>query len=1068
MKKPVLNKKGSLLLGNTIALIILGTSVAGLIYYTSSVQNAFHTNVKSVEYKPLLKQEIINNLKSLLIEKSVTEAGEHEDGICSLVVSPAEEHGVTQVNLDLSLMENDKSWSRERWEQFFPSSEWTFIDNDMECQKHFKKFKGNNNLHRCLKYTGSDDDTVYAIAQIIPKSLPTLSEINISDPTGSVLDSKKVVFYLRAELTNPRSETDTSRAGVTSTRADMIWANDVGECYVKAQNGKYTLVRFAGTGLGSSEDKVVVNSPYGHRPTSSDGGPNCPRTKKLKIGELDLSTIQVGSLDNDNRRLRGLSPLNVRVSCTTHTFKCKKQLETGSSYNGYDEFTFNFQADNPSSDGIHIDSADFTFKKSNGKEWDGTEDGNLDQAKAYLYLSDPEKGLLHLQDQNMPEQDIVLYANIKDTSPGKGVSRACHAICQGYEPGKPETYFYPALQIKAEEGKCLFQKDFGDNPLNRVHCTVCYTKACHRYGLGTFGPFRREKFNIQKLEQKDHESFEESLLDSLLNEALDSQLPECAVQDKSLLKTSVKQVDGSSGNCLTMDIGKTDNLTEFNSSGLYSKENCDTELPVLCFAGGQYRPAKKITIKTDGTVGVEVVIATYQEAQKRCFEMGRERGKAYELNDGKADGLAVLMLNMWGREPAGNNLKVANTINQFLTETTDNTGSIDLTTGENQDVWYDFINNTIRGMFLAPPSDLKVPYATNRIRQHVKDTEKQSKRMWVAMEVDEGGFVVATPPYAGVAKKPADSFALYFGKETGNPITLLKDTSPSYSWTGDYLTLAHNIRWKGLMRENNKTTQHPFLCQKSDGSFFITQAKDSLDKGVKKCEVEGGRFLPPLHSGEWAQAMLQLNQNDSMLPFPDPLDSSDTTEGDKFLYEKEVDNPKAWVALKLKSGFPSDKIPLARDMRLAGHFAGDSFFFQGSEPAGYNGVIDHKGKKAESASNMKKVCSPEPGEDNSKLRVIGVDESCDSKEQLVTAETLKKQYKSLWFMSQWVSDVPSNQAIVIDAELLKRACKENCETQHGSCREKCPADNPQTPTNENQACLDECDDRKQTCSNQCE
>ena len=1098
-----------MLLSNTIALIILGTSVAGLIYYTSSVQSAFHTNIKSVEYKPLLKQEIINNLKSLLIEKNVTETGssdenEYVHGICSLVVPPKGDKVVEQINLNLSLLENqqNKSFSPKRWSQFFPLSEWEFVSN-RECRKHFKNFKGNSNSRRCLKHKGSDRDIVYAIARIILRSFPTVSDINIQNPDKKYLmDSKKVMFYLRADLKNPVPDTTAGlgHAEHISSQADIVWANDVGECHVTANNGKFVVVKFAGTGPGSTVMSDVINSPWTHKQTISDGGPNC--SKDLEIGSLYSSTVQVGSLEG--MALSTLSGLNAKISCNRNQWTCPKKIKQGAVLDGYDDLYFSFNV--KSGDRISMrEGGAFTFKKSNGKEWDGTEDGELDEAKTEFYLPNPDGagGLSPLQ--SMPDGENSIHAFIRNVSSSKkGVSSACKKICQEYEPGNLATYFYPAIQIKGEGGKCVFQKDFSDEDegeSNRVRCTVCYTKACHRYGLGTFGPFRQEVFIST---QEDHTT-QPSFLNGLLNEALDSQLPECAVRENSL-ETHVYDPPTPSSDChaLTIDISKTKNLTDFTDPKIYNREQCDQQLPVLCFAGGQYRPATKAITKTDGTYGIEIVQASYKQAQKLCFDMGREKSTAYEWEEGHADGLAILLLKMWGSD----NIKVQNTINTFLRETGSDR-SIDLTMNLNQNVPYNFINNATRGMFLAPPtpsepdSNSQKPTAlpvTNKIKKHVFAVKAKSNKMWVAMEVDKGGFVMATPPYAGLAKE--HPYALYFGKERNNPITLLKDES-SLSGTGPYLALAHSIRWKGLYQED-KDTRLSFLCKhKTRGTFFVTQKKghfmssesgtSSEQQAHKTCKDEGGMFLPPLHGNEWAYAMLELKPNDPKLPFPDPLRarsgdpliSPDTTrmlESSSLIYTKEVPSPKAWVALKLKKDFSGDVLnqdgsikAKLKDLRLMGDFSTDSIFNEEKDiPRDKKnmGIITAQGElkkfteqelvNMDINTRFKKFCL----NNKQSLSIKNFNEACLTGDRVVTEIDLKNYRHSIRFQTVWQEKIsPTNYDFIINESILQEAiiqaknktCKNNalnrfqcspaCLTSYNTCKSTC---------NGNKACEDGC------------
>ena len=1156
MKYYEMRQNGSMLVGNMIALVILGVSATGLIYYTSTVQSATKSNIESVEYKPVLKLALINNLKSLLLEKNINKKGEtsHSNiyGICSLINPLSEEEirtGVTQVKLNLHQIQtknDDNNWGEDRYQQFFPQSEYEFVSAN-ECQTRFKHFRDNNNTSQCLKYTGSDQSEIYASVSWIPKTFPELSDIDTTNEAEAILDPKQVVFYLKVELAGSQINSESQQATpqgnlVVSSQVDMIWANEVGECHVPklGSSGENILVQFSGTGPGSHVlDNKVINTPFGivtpDRWTTLNGGDGC--VQKIGMGQLNSDIVQAGNLRE--LAISSLPQLNARVSCTRNTFKCKQILDTNlvddAILSGYDDFQFNFELLGWTASSIPVTQVNFTFLKNtkdNVEEWNNPEDNKKDDGQLYQAIAEWESSAEDDSFQNIPNHVIKVQGSIKNEDTNKkGLSKMCHRICQDYEPTQPNTYIYPAITIKSGES-CSFKSEWQENHFNRVHCTVCYTKACHRFGLGTFGPFKEEVLSAET----GHPTT--NFLPHLPDEPLDGQLPECTVSNNNTTPPSVSLTDSSLGKCIALNSRETNNLTNFKSNTIYSAKNCTELLPVLCFMGGQYRPATKLVRKTDGQYELDVVTSDFKGAQKACMEMGRERGKAYDLG--------ILLLNMWSKFAGADfSSNPENMAESTITELPSVNASFSLSDKEDQQK-YDFINNATRGMFLAPPS-IEVSYLTEKIKAQIIKANNKNTHWWVAMETDSGGLVMASPPWAEVTK--AHPFALYFGKAQGNPITLVKDTSTlvniasqSLSSSSPYLTLAYNQRWKGLYREK-ADEELTFLCKDSAGKFFVKHDskgaiksagdENPYKKGHDICQGEGGTFQPPLHSHEWADAMLALNPNDEHLPFPDPKLCAPNVTPNRFLrrgrrqqrlgllsnaespmsciprqsnafsYEGAIEIKRAWVALKLKSGFSgpvvhNDNTILAKveDLRLIGNFSQDSLFYNPDEniPTSQQnmGIINGKGElKPLPQTTILAMDLKNPGGDykklcfnksSYKLTVKAFKDSCPTNTEEVTGENLKTKYrKSIRFMLEWQDEVQPDSLFIIDSARLKKAkckqlaikkqddCKKSCDVAYDTCTLACPADNQGTThVNENEACKSSCETAKSTCVTSCQ
>ena len=1209
MNKHANSQKGSMLVGNMIALVILGVSSAGLIHYTANVQRLVKSSVESVEYKPALKQAMINNLKGLLIEKTINEKGKstHEKqgkeepnnniyGICSLVqlaqntanvVTPTNDV-VKLINLDLHNIENSKnpSWNLERWKHFFPQTEYEF-ESASECSSRFPDWTDdddNSTTRQCLKYKSSEVSEIYASVSWTPTTFPKsegeatilslLTPIDTDNPEKAVLDSKEVVFFLKVELAGTDSNENGQDSLVISSQADMIWANDVGECHVPdpsapADNEQYTLVKFSGVGPGSSLSRGVINSPYNVDTTGYvSGGPNCRHN--IKIGELNQDIVQAGNVAGI--RLSSLTSLNARISCTRNTFKCKNKLTDAlpnpldthyqKILNEYDDLQFKFELTGFTEPEIPNATSLFTFKKGGQEEeWVSplAEEPNTPLTANFTIGDRTDFKAIHAGQSTI--QAVVT---------GAGIKKACHNICKQYQPSDPSTYIYPAITINAtneeddEEKTCSFKSDWhvaqsnNNHQFNRVHCTVCYTKACHRYGLGTFGPFRQEfsgeewdKFweHLEKTSSQPDKRLNLSrtnILRELPLEPLDSQLPECTVQQNTAPQNSIALSNPDSDKkCVAINIETTKGLTNF-ANPEYTATSCKQLLPVLCFVGGQYRPAIKVD-PNDPLKSAEVVKTNFKGAQKACMEMGQEIGKVYDLG--------ILALRQWygtitiDRSSNRNIQQMAeDTVTPFLKKGTSLANGF-LANPETVQQ-YDFINNATRGMFLAPPTGYKQVNLTNKINTEILSaTAAKNGKMWLAIERDNGGFVMASPPYADLTKN--HPYALYFGKVLGNPIiTFLKDKTTQLNSNGSYLALAHNIRWKGLYQEN-KNTSLPFLCKK-EGQFFVTPTtakaaivtgsgdNENTKAGHTACQKIGSQFVPPISSMEWAQALLALNSHDPHLPFPDPLSDPKPhplssgqcqypgaflsingknkckklfPEGNSFLYEKEVEIKKAWVALKIKdeatnlvgnNGFTEN----IENLRYLNNFPANSIFYTPDEPLPTNetnmGIINGEGKLQELKLNniakkingkvvtqidentyFKKLCLDKKSVN---LEVIASNNICDEDKEEVTEGDLTDKYrKSIRFMVAWKQAVKLGDKFIINEEFLEEAknqaknkickeiatdtfeiCKSDCATSFHSCKNSCPADNPKTKhVNENQVCISRCKNQHTECNNDC-
>ena len=273
--KYLLSTKGSALISTLVAAALLGISGAGLFQYVSNFQQTTSKTVEKVAEDHFLKNLVITNMRSLLVEKNIdanSQVSQHSTyGICSFIQQPDVSHGVRELKISFSGLSSNSSFSLSRWEVFFPQTEWEHVA-DSHCRKIAPNFS-NSAFSRCFKYIGETDQSggvdkkTYAIAKIVPRVFPNLSVIGSSD-FSDLRDPKEVVFNLQTVVATygtddlvcvddpdtPNNECDDpsreERVTYMSYQSDVVWTNDVGECHVRAKDGKWAVVKMSATGVG--------------------------------------------------------------------------------------------------------------------------------------------------------------------------------------------------------------------------------------------------------------------------------------------------------------------------------------------------------------------------------------------------------------------------------------------------------------------------------------------------------------------------------------------------------------------------------------------------------------------------------------------------------------------------------------------------------------------------------------------------------------------------------------------------------------------------------------------------
>ena len=1036
-------KASSSIIAILFATGIVGVSSLALLQYMGNISNVFITgNIEGgSEISFDIHLDVINNLRSLLVETRLEESdGEMTAqsiwGICSLLKQIDKEHGVENINLTLSANlsgQAKNSFSTQRWQNFFDQTRYDLLSNVSPCERMDPSFQSNY-FSRCFRYIGLESETsnnTYVIARMVPKQFPDFSNINLNQST--TLDIKEVIFELQVIV---GIEMPDAEASIKQFRYNsMIWSNDVVECTVQV-HGKWTNVQLSGTGTGRLSNHLVVNDSAYQPPG---------QCSEVLFGEIPAEVIRGGKIVDGN--ISADHTKNASLSCRKNTYRCPGDSGDDSDY--VDVIRFKIHTLNNYMGILHFNALNFTFLDSNGEEVDSLEDEktntlgvDVNNFRANVDLSPVE--VLHVGQNRFRVQ-------LKDGDSGT-VAQLCKNACDdGIE-------YYPSFTMHlsgAPSRECNYRRDYMDDQY-RLRCTACHSKMCHKVGLGVFGPIRDEVRNG------------DVILQGLTDEPLDGTIPECALK-KSNMDYTIPNVSSGSGKCVALKVANLDSFKDFENAN-YELRSCSDSLPVLCFAYGHYIPAIHISSPNnndDDVVDDNIFKGRFSQAQKACYEMGRE---LIQKNS---------MVRYFKRFWPGISLIDDATLISNLSD-------LGLPQSSAYSDHFEYVNNTNRGLFIVPTYQINTLSnwltADSLSSSHLKIFISNSyNRLWVAMEKDAGGQIIGSIPQATVAKSP---FSVFNRKEFPSRALILKDSN-TISDTNTDTILTHNLRYKGVYNVNS-TSKHRVLCRKkgSAGEFRLTDNTTTVAGAPAACRGLGSSyyFIPPLSSLEWVKALSILNSNDKMYPFPNPGDFSD----DNYQPSLPVPFPKAWVGLSKKSSSaPGDS---NADWRLSkAHFPdADSIFrpdalLPTTGSPDYIGVIDYKGKPVVpdhralanfDRSLYKKVCVTDNGGDQLTVESpVKMADSCEGRARAVTGEDISK-FKSIKFMSEWVEQNTLGN-FVIDETILGEAqtlsknkiCKDTCASDKNTCTNSCSRIGGQE---QQKTCKQGCDNTERECQRNCD
>ncbi|MDD0854235.1 hypothetical protein HBN50_14070 [Halobacteriovorax sp. GB3] len=764
-----------------------------------------------------INQEIVRGaLRALTLSEDKT--GLRNQGICSLVSSDASSPGVGSIYINLK--NHEKLFNGKRWETFLPN--WV--------ESSAKDCKMKNTWSKCFK-PSSDNALSFSKQQL--KNLDLVANVKITP----VSMNAKLGIGLFEPLTSKylKSDTDVKNVGfivdsvvyyteegkTTRTQKDLknyIWAPNVGICDYKLSNGKTVKLSLSGTGASDPDGNTVYNR------SGFSGNKRDPLDISFR-----RSQAQEGVLDESGQFITTDTSKNIFGSCNEVKFRCPQESSNKREYGAIEYQTYlSYNRDNVLTNSTSMDPF-FRFRIKKGGD-NGQSPGSYHVN--YFFDASPEDQAdisKAKSEKNMPVRvrgSHELVVKVTDRAGTQSANNVCRNICNentNYNTNGSDYLqrFAPFLSYAFSDFK---GEVFNQSTTEQVGCTACYMKNCDQFGLGTFGPMNKQP-----------------------NQPLDSIIPECSLKEPNDVVLDLQPFKNNTkdgGNWA--DSSKTCIAAQLNASGdglVLFNENCDQDLPVMCYNYGTYLLARDVTRTAESISKVK-----YQSAYDRCFKMGREQTPIAELNDYMESSSLPFPTN-----------------------------------GAN----YDFINLAQQGFFFAPQTSKDVMDYKRWTKKHSIPT---STKFWVALKRDGDKQVIADlPAVANLSKK--SNFALYFdgsGKLAYKNYSFEMDLD-SLPASGPYgMMLTNHLKYKGLqiIKPNSPRTSGKamkFLCRKKSypHDFFLSRSgANDLNRGEERCKLSGGVFVPPTTPLGWLKAMMLVEKFDHDFPFHDPnIDEASEVNG---------------------------------------------------------------------------------------------------------------------------------------------------------------------------------------------
>lgn len=830
------NEKGFSLMEIVVAIAIL----SGGGYIILNTTQTINKQEKFMTVTPVVSRlnlNMLTKIKSVLTDLENTN-GEKKEGICKLVSSTASSPGVGPVFITLFPKTGSGGFSEARWNEYVgddwktsgtKGKECPTIDNYNKCYT----MKESTNLGLSDKKT-SDLNVVLSVT-IQPLNMNPFTESTtlFADISGSSItrDVKDVGFKIITKVTY-NVEKDRR---ISKIYDDFIWAPSIGSCDYTLAKGKKVKLSLSGAGAADTDGDTVYNR------SGFAGNKQDP----LRV-IFRKTQVQKGKLTNNGQFLQSDTNENIFGSCNEVRYRCPQENHNDREYDDINmRMNLTYYPDNKLVPFFATEMV-MTPKLLMQKGESGTDliretgssTGYFFDELPYDYNKSSDQYFLRGKNKQplIVNGSHVLSIAISDNSNSNNANTLCRRICTkdtNYNTNGT-TYvdrYSPYLSYKFNG----FEENFKLSSNQAFGCTSCYMKGCDRLGLETFGPMSSQPY-----------------------QPLDAGLPECSMKEgQSVIYDinpySKSEKEGTGWNNTTKKCIAA-RLSYDQSSLIYSAEDCEVDMPVMCFNFGKYLLARDISNGNESLSKVK-----FSKASERCFKMGHERVPKASFDEYLGSGLPMPVSN-----------------------------------GQ-----YSFVNLAEQGTFIAPQiqKDIKF-YNEWRIQNGIS---KETK-FWVNMKQDSGKNMVASVPFMSAGSN--DKWGVYFD---GNGILMYREYPSSLglnSGSGDKgLLLFHHVKFKGAVGVQQDSPisgdegKFPFICRKNSVPYNLFLSLETSRKqtdGISACSKENGKFIPPSTPLGWVKAMFLIAENHRNYPFPDPMMTSRASVKGAWVGLQNENDGKGW------------------------------------------------------------------------------------------------------------------------------------------------------------------------------
>lgn len=787
--------------GYSIVSVIIASGIVVATVLLIATQYRSNSNIiknsEKIESVNFSANSIVQKLTSIITDARNNNTQKYTEGLCrfakasSLSNKPLTGKGVGSINLVFNDKNLNKPYWTNRWLKYL-GPDWS-KDKSSECEM-LNTFSGCFKTNQPKLYGENIKNliinTKIKVLNIDPDNAKG-TFIEISNLKKGKYDIKKTAFEIEVKAIVDLNLNNSNTKKIV-TKKELVWGANVKKC-----NQLNFDLYSSGTGIPDDPNKAIYNS------TSYKNESELP----VEINFSKVSPVR-GQVKNGYISTNVAS--NVEMACTERRFRCRnvnKKRVFDSDINGQIVAFNNLSTQTEFHPRLIIQK-----KASNNKLLT-----NNDQYKVRWITSERD-----LTNKNQPTSRVsyrlnkwkVRSQNNRSLVLPKGSSqidirindhkgKICQSACQDVSQ-----VYNPRIDYRVGNSKV----DYSTSSPSQLMCIGCYTKNCQRLGVGTFGPIK-----YGELEQP--------------IEPLDSGLPECSIQgsynliDNKLNSSAIN--DNTSSKCIS---------AKFTNSGdlMYTARDCSQKLPVMCYAYGHFLIARDV-FKSN-----QFDKLSFNQAQRRCYEMGREVTSEAKMKQ--------MFTQIYGEKAP----KI---------ELPKSSGKVD------------FINNANQGIFLSPQTHSQIELASKGTQTVNFPSDKE---FWVGYQIDENNNVYATLPFVQSKNSKKDHAALIIESPNQIHLKYYPEIYKQYNLDNNGKSAAillHHVRHKGLFKaDENQNKKLPFLCIKTNGNVIKSQYQSHhFKKGQQACDSVNADFIPPQTPLQWVKAFELAANFSSKFAYPDPF-----------------------------------------------------------------------------------------------------------------------------------------------------------------------------------------------------